>query len=93
MGDIGVISFYPNKQITTGEGGLVVTNSRRIADICRSMKNQGRDPVSDTAYPFVRLGYNYRLSDINCALGIAQFERLEEILGKGKLSQKSIPSS
>ena len=84
MGDIGVISFYPNKQITTGEGGLVITNSKRIADICRSMKNQGRDPGSDTAYPFVRLGYNYRLSDINCALGIAQFERLEEILAKRK---------
>ena len=84
LGDIGIISFYPNKQITTGEGGLVITDSKRIADICRSMKNQGRDPGRDTKYPFVRLGYNYRLSDINCALGIAQFERLGEILTKRK---------
>ena len=84
LGDIGIISFYPNKQITTGEGGLIITDSKRIADICRSMKNQGRDPGGEAAYPFVRLGYNYRLSDINCALGIAQLERLQEILAKRK---------
>jgi perosamine synthetase len=84
LGDIGVISFYPNKQITTGEGGLIITNSKKIADFCRSIKNQGRAVGVDAQYPFVRLGYNYRLSDINCALGIAQFERLEEILAKRK---------
>jgi perosamine synthetase len=84
LGDIGIISFYPNKQITTGEGGLIITDSKRIADICRSMKNQGRDPGGEAAYPFVRLGYNYRLSDINCALGLAQLERLQEILAKRK---------
>jgi perosamine synthetase len=88
LGDIGIISFYPNKQITTGEGGLIITDSKRIADICRSMKNQGRDPRGEAAYPFVRLGYNYRLSDMNCALGIAQLERsyVNEVLQTPYLS-------
>jgi perosamine synthetase len=80
LGDIGIISFYPNKQITTGEGGLIVTNNKQIASTCSSIKNQGRKVDVNTEYPFVRLGYNYRMSDINCALGIAQFERLSEIL-------------
>ena len=84
LGDIGIISFYPNKQITTGEGGLIVTNNRRIADICKSIKNQGRDIKENPEYPFIRLGYNYRMSDINCALGIAQLQRLDTILEKRK---------
>jgi len=79
FGDAGVFAFYPNKQMTTGEGGMVVTNDRRIADLCRSLRNQGRD--SDASWlKHVRLGYNYRLSDIQAALGLAQLERLEEIL-------------
>lgn len=82
LGDIGIISFYPNKQITTGEGGLVVTNSRRVAEICKSIKNQGRDVKENPVYPFIRLGYNYRMSDINCALGIAQMKRLDTIIEK-----------
>lgn len=83
MGDIGIISFYPNKQITTGEGGLVITNDRHIARMCTSIKNQGRELKSNNSgRPFIRLGYNYRLSDINCALGIAQMERLPHILDK-----------
>jgi dTDP-4-amino-4,6-dideoxygalactose transaminase len=84
LGDIGIISFYPNKQITTGEGGMIVTNNRRISDICKSIKNQGRDVKENPEYPFIRLGYNYRMSDINCALGIAQMERLNTILEKRK---------
>jgi len=80
-GEVGVFAFYPNKQITTGEGGAVVANSAEITRLCRSYRNQGR---SDQAQwlEHDRLGYNYRLSDINCALGIAQLQRLDEILNK-----------
>ena len=80
-GETGVFAFYPNKQLTTGEGGIIVTNSERIAALCRSWRNQGRG--EDGAWlQHERLGYNYRLSDINCALGVAQVRRLKEILSK-----------
>lgn len=79
LGDVGVFGFYPNKQITTGEGGMVVTNDEQIALLCRSMRNQGRDEDSGWLQ-HVRLGYNYRLSDLHCALGLAQLERIDELL-------------
>src|SRR5713226_3914460 len=79
FGDIGVFAFYPNKQMTTGEGGIIVTNDERTAMLCRSMRNQGRAPQSGWLH-HERLGYNYRLSDIHCALGLAQLERIEELL-------------
>jgi len=79
FGDAAAFAFYPNKQMTTAEGGMVVTNDARIAALCRSMRNQGRD--DDSAWVrHVRLGYNYRLSDLHCALGLAQLERIEELL-------------
>ncbi len=81
LGDAGVFGFYPNKQITTGEGGAIVTDDEKIARLCRSMRNQGRDEGNDWL-EHKRLGYNYRLSDINCALGCAQLERIDEILEK-----------
>ena len=81
LGDCGVFAFYPNKQMTTGEGGVLVTNNEKIAKLCASMRNQGRDEgmgwLSHT-----RLGYNYRLSDINCALGIEQIKRLPQFLAQ-----------
>lgn len=81
FGDMGVFAFYPNKQITTGEGGMIVTNDDKIARLCRSLRNQGRD--GDKGWlEHRRLGYNYRISEINCALGIAQLERIDEILRK-----------
>jgi len=80
FGDAAVFAFYPNKQITTAEGGMIVTDSREIADECRSMRNQWRDENSEWL-SHVRLGYNYRLSDLHCALGLAQLERIEELLG------------
>lgn len=81
FGDVAVFAFYPNKQMTTGEGGMVVTNDDRIAALARSMRNQGRDEgMGWLAHN--RLGYNYRISDINCALGIAQLERINELLDK-----------
>lgn len=81
FGDAAVFAFYPNKQITTGEGGVVLTNDEKIAKLCRSLRNQGRGEGNEWLQ-HERLGYNYRLSDIHCALGIAQLERLEEILQK-----------
>ncbi|MCL2645386.1 MAG: DegT/DnrJ/EryC1/StrS family aminotransferase [Phycisphaerales bacterium] len=79
FGRCGVFGFYPNKQITTGEGGMVVTNDRKLADLCRSLRNQGRDPGASWL-SHARLGYNYRMSDINAVIGIVQMRRLEEIL-------------
>jgi len=79
FGRCAVFGFYPNKQITTGEGGMIVTNDRFLADRCRSLRNQGRDP-GGSWLSHTRLGYNYRLSDINSAIGIVQMKRLDEIV-------------
>jgi perosamine synthetase len=78
-GTRAVFAFYPNKQITTGEGGMVVTHSEEEWHLIRSLRNQGR-PEPGGWLEHVRLGFNYRLSDIAAALGIGQLERLEEIL-------------
>jgi perosamine synthetase len=78
FGRAGIFGFYPNKQITTGEGGMIVTDDDTFAAMCRSLRNQGRDGMSWLAHQ--RLGYNYRLSEINAALGVAQMRRLDEIL-------------
>jgi len=122
FGRVGVFGFYPNKQITTGEGGMIVTHDDKLADMCRSLRNQGRAGTSTStgtgtggmgsssagggiggALPInrvdlqpglgtgmgaalgswlvhERVGYNFRLSEINAALGIAQMERLDEII-------------
>jgi perosamine synthetase len=79
FGHAAAFAFYPNKQMTTAEGGMVVTNDEQVARLCRSMRNQGRDEDS-TWLQHVRLGYNYRLSDLHCALGLAQLERIDELL-------------
>lgn len=79
LGDAGVFGFYPNKQLTTGEGGMVVTDGDEVAALCRSMRNQGRDAGGGwLAHP--RMGFNYRLSDIQCALGLVQLSRIDEII-------------
>lgn len=80
-GDAGVFGFYPNKQITTGEGGMIVTDDGDVAALCKSLRNQGRDTHGGwLAHP--RMGYNYRLPDINCALGLVQLRRLPEIIAE-----------
>jgi perosamine synthetase len=81
MGNAGAFAFYPNKQITTGEGGVVVTRDEALARRIRALRNQGRYE-SDDWFQHTELGYNYRISEINCALGLAQMARLEEILQK-----------
>ena len=73
--------FYPNKQMTTGEGGMLVTNEDGIASLARSMRNQGRGETA-AWLQHERLGFNYRLSDINCALGIGQISRIGAMLAK-----------
>ena len=104
FGDLAVFGFYPNKQITTGEGGAVLAHTQGHADRLRSLRNQGRElqrqvfvdgvegrnpntaPIDETAkdvdwlhHPAI--GFNYRLSDIACALGRVQLSRIGEILG------------
>ncbi|HET8556698.1 MAG TPA: DegT/DnrJ/EryC1/StrS family aminotransferase [Gaiellaceae bacterium] len=74
-----VFAFYPNKQVTTGEGGMVTTHSEEEWHLIRSLRNQGR-PEPGGWLEHVRLGFNYRLSDIAAALGIGQLERFDEIL-------------
>ncbi len=79
IGDAGVFAFYPNKQITTGEGGVIVTRDAQLAGAMRSMRNQGRSKPG-AWLEHGELGYNYRISEINCALGIGQLQRIEEVL-------------
>jgi perosamine synthetase len=74
-----VFGFYPNKQITTGEGGVVVTHSEDEALLLRSLRNQGRSYESRW-FHHVRVGFNYRYTDLQAAVGIAQLEKLDEIL-------------
>ena len=79
IGDAGVFAFYPNKQITTGEGGIIVTDRDDLAAMYRSLRNQGRD-VFDTWLQHSRLGYNYRLSELHAAVGVGQMERFDVLL-------------
>ena len=85
FGGMSVFAFYPNKQITTGEGGMVLTDEDDLADMCVSLRNQGRRAKGGGWLSHERMGYNFRLSDINCALGIVQLSRIDET--KAKRSQ------
>lgn len=79
LADCGVFAFYPNKQITTAEGGLVVTNDDQKADMIRSLRNQGR-AVGDTWLDHTYLGYNYRMDELSAALGSAQMRRIDALI-------------
>jgi len=81
LADVAVFAFYPNKQITTGEGGMVVTDDPAIAEACRAMRNQGRRPGNDWLDHDV-LGFNYRLDELSAALGVAQLRRAPELLAR-----------
>ncbi|HEC03172.1 MAG TPA: DegT/DnrJ/EryC1/StrS family aminotransferase [Phycisphaerales bacterium] len=81
FGTMSVFGFYPNKQITTGEGGMVLTDDESLADVCVSLRNQGRGKGGGWL-AHERLGYNFRLSDMNCAIGIVQLSRIDEIKAK-----------
>jgi perosamine synthetase len=83
FGDASAFAFYPNKQITTGEGGIVATNNSEVARVSRSLANQGRSEVG-TFLEYQRLGYNYRLDEMSAALGLSQLRRIETFLAKRK---------
>lgn len=80
FGDAAVFAFYPNKQITTGEGGMLVTQDADVARRVRSLRNHGR--YGDAWLEHAELGYNYRLSEMQAALGVEQMRRVEEILAR-----------
>jgi dTDP-4-amino-4,6-dideoxygalactose transaminase len=79
FGHISVLAFYPNKQITTGEGGILATYNPDFAAHARRLRNQGRDPALDW-YQQSEIGYSYRLAEMNCALGLEQLKRIETIV-------------
>jgi perosamine synthetase len=81
LGDYGVFAFYPNKQITTGEGGMIITDDPDAANLMRALRNQGRAP-GDTWLQHTYLGYNYRLDEMSAALGVTQIQRLDELVSK-----------
>lgn len=78
FGAAATYAFYPNKQITTGEGGMLLTDDDEIAARARSLRNQGRDE-DGTWLRHVRLGYNYRLDELSAALGVGQLRRIDEL--------------
>jgi len=81
FGDAAAFAFYPNKQMTVGEGGMLVTDDDAIARLCRSLYNQGRGEMG-AWLEHERLGYNYRMDELSAALGVSQFKRLETFLAK-----------
>ncbi len=81
LGDYGVFAFYPNKQMTTGEGGIIVTGDDEAADLMRALRNQGRSP-GDTWLSHTLLGYNYRMDELSAALGEVQVSRLDAMLAR-----------
>lgn len=87
IGDCSVFGFYPNKQMTTGEGGMICTNDDRLADLFRSLRNQGRgDSLQWLTH--VRLGYNYRISEMTAAIGLEQVKKLPQILDTRRIVAK-----
>ena len=80
FGDISTFSFYPNKHITTGEGGMIVTNNDRIVEDCRSLRNLCFQPQRRFVHD--RLGWNLRMTNMQAALGVAQLERLDEFVAR-----------
>jgi perosamine synthetase len=79
-GTAGVFGFYPNKQLATGEGGVVFTHSEEEWQLVRSLRNQGRDYRGGAWFHHVRLGFNYRWTDVQAAIGIGQLEKLDRLL-------------
>jgi perosamine synthetase len=80
FGDISIFSFYPNKHVTTGEGGMVVTNNEKLAERCRSLRNLCFQ--ADKRYVHEEMGWNFRITNLQAAVGLAQLERLDEFVKK-----------
>jgi perosamine synthetase len=81
FGTAGCFAFYPNKQMTTGEGGMIVTDDSAVAALCRSLRNQGRNEMG-AWLQHERLGFNYRMDELSAALGVSQIRRLDTFLAK-----------
>ncbi|MEP6951259.1 MAG: DegT/DnrJ/EryC1/StrS family aminotransferase [Ginsengibacter sp.] len=81
FGDVSIFSFYPNKHITTGEGGMMVCNNEAIAERCRKLRNLAFEP-GGKRFIHHELGWNYRMTNLQAALGVAQLERIDEHLKK-----------
>jgi perosamine synthetase len=79
FGDLSTFSFYPNKHVTTGEGGMVLTDDDRLAERCRSLRNLC---FQKKRFVHEELGYNFRMTNLQAALGVAQLERLEEFVAR-----------
>ncbi|MFH0702328.1 MAG: DegT/DnrJ/EryC1/StrS family aminotransferase [bacterium] len=87
FGDISIFSFYPNKHITTGEGGMIVTDNEKLAEKCRSLRNLCFKP--EKRFVHDELGFNFRMTNLQAALGLAQLERLDEfVLRKRDMGKK-----
>jgi perosamine synthetase len=78
-GDAGALAFYPNKQLTTGEGGMLLTDNAEWADLFRSLRNQGRS-TDERWFRHDRLGFNYRMDEMSGALGLSQLRRADDLL-------------
>tara|TARA_B110000238_G_C16140483_1_gene445977 strand:+ start:2993 stop:4105 length:1113 start_codon:yes stop_codon:yes gene_type:complete len=83
FGDISTVSFYPNKHITTGEGGMIFTDNDSLAERCRSLRNLCFIP--EQRFLHYELGYNARMSNMQAAMGVAQLERIDEFIAKKRL--------
>jgi perosamine synthetase len=81
FGAAGCFAFYPNKQLTTGEGGAIVTDDEELASLCRSLRNQGRGKMGSWLH-HERLGFNYRMDELSAALGVSQIRRLDAFLAR-----------
>jgi len=87
FGDISIFSFYPNKHITTGEGGMVVMDDPNLAERCRSLRNLCFKP--EQRFIHDELGWNFRMTNLQAALGVAQLEKLDEFVNiKRKMGQR-----
>jgi len=95
FGDISTFSFYANKHITTGEGGMIVTNNKEIAERCRSLRNICFN--NERRFLHYELGWNYRFTNVQAAIGLAQLEKLNKFIIKkrniGKFYNKKIPKN
>ncbi|MDQ7947331.1 MAG: DegT/DnrJ/EryC1/StrS family aminotransferase [Pedobacter sp.] len=93
LGDISIFSFYPNKHITTGEGGMVLTNDLELAERCKKLRNLCFEP-NGPRFIHYEIGWNYRMTNLQAALGLAQLERIEQFIEKkramGKRYQKEL---
>ncbi len=82
LGDIGVFSFHASKTLTTGEGGMLVTNEKKIYERCLLLRNHGRSIDNSKSFWNIEIAYKYKMSDLQAALGLAQLERIEELVSR-----------